>query len=62
VFEHLGGSADLHERSVVHDGDPLAHLTHDLDIVRNHDQRKSMSAAQIGDQIEDLSLNRDVER
>ena len=52
----------LDEPAGIHDGDPVGHLGNDTEVVRDEEQRESHSLLEIAQQVEDLCLNRDVER
>src|SRR5206468_11475569 len=51
----------LHDPSGVHHRDPVAHLGHDAEVVRDEDQRDAGRALQVLQQIQVLQLNGDVE-
>jgi hypothetical protein len=52
----------LHDLAGVHHGDPVAHLGHDAEVVRDQDDRGPGLVAELAHEIEDLGLDRDVER
>ena len=52
----------LHNLATVHDHHPIAHLRDDPEVVRNEEESHSMSTLQADEQIQDLRLNRHVER
>ncbi len=56
----LDGSL-LHFAAGVHDRDPIGCLGNDAEIVRNQDERETEPVPEIEQQIENLSLHRDVE-
>src|SRR4051812_725744 len=60
--EQLVGRRDLHEHSGVHDVDALARAGDDAEIVRDQDQRGVALGDESGEQVEDLRLDRHVER
>src|SRR5690606_41430825 len=60
--EDLLARAELDDLAAVHDGDaPREHLD-DREVVRDEDAREAVLALQLGEQLEDLGLDRDVER
>src|SRR5215472_6855603 len=61
-IEDLIGCAVLDHVSAVHDEDVLAHLGDDAEIVRDHDDRGIEALLQVAHEIEDLRLDRHVER
>ncbi len=52
----------LDESPRVHHGDVLAEFAHDREVVADEDDRQIELDAQLVDQVEDLRLDRDVER
>ena len=54
--------ADLHDLAEVHDGNALAQIAHCIQIVRDQEVGHADIALQIGKQIEDLCLDRGIER
>src|SRR5262245_34908166 len=60
--EELGRRGRLHEHAGVHDVHALAHPGDDAEVVRDHDQRRILLRDQCAQQVEDLRLDRDVER
>jgi hypothetical protein len=62
TLEDLRGRAIFDDGAVVHDSDPFADLADDLEVVGDEDHRELVSLSQLGDQIEDLRLDRHVER
>ena len=56
----VGGELD--DLAEVHHRDPVAHVPHDRQVVRDEDQRQAQVALQLAQQVEDLRLDRDVER
>ena len=62
TIEDLLSRARLHEHAAVHDGDALAHPGDDAEVVRDQDERGVGFRDERAQQIEDLRLNRDVER
>ena len=55
-------SAGLDDRARVHDLDALAHPGHDAEVVRDQDQRRAALVHEVAQEVEDLCLDRDVER
>ena len=62
VCEDLGGGADLRETSRVHHGDPVADPSDEREVVADVEDRHVVALLQLGEQIDDASLDRDVER
>ena len=60
--EYLLGAARLDERARIHDVHPLAHAGDDTQVVRDHDQGGVAVGDEVAQQVEDLCLDRDVER
>ena len=60
--EELFGRARLHEHAGVHHVHALAHAGNDAEIVGDQDQRRILLRDQLAQEIEDLRLNRHVER
>ena len=56
------GAAGLDEHAGVHDVDALAHAGDDAEVVRDHDQRRVALGDEALQQLEDLRLDRHVER
>jgi hypothetical protein len=57
-----GDVEDLDEPAILHDGHALAQMRHAREIMADQDGGEAMGAAQPVQQIEDLGLDRDVER
>ena len=55
----LGQLNDLAE---IHHSDPVAHVAHDAEVVSDEDQRQAELALEVLQQVDDLSLNRNVKR
>ena len=60
--ENVGLRAELDQVAGVHDGDAIGDVRDDGEIVRDEEHRQSEFVAEIVEQIEDLLLDRDVER
>ena len=60
--EDVVDRAALDERAAVEDVDAVDDVTHDGEIVRDEDVREPELRAQAGEEIQDLRLDRDVER
>ena len=56
------GRSDLAQAPEVHDGDAVADVLHDGEVVRNEEDRQVVLLLQVLQQVEDLRLHRDVER
>src|ERR1017187_8529741 len=52
----------LDDLAEVHHRDPVAHVAHDCEVVGDEDHRQAELALQLAQQVEDLRLDRDVER
>ena len=52
----------LDDPAGIHHGDVVAGLGHHAEIVRDEQDRRAEPLPQIGEQVEDLSLDRDIER
>ena len=52
----------LHDLAAIHDDHPIAHLGDDPEVVRNEQEGHAMSTLQADQQVQDLRLNRHVER
>ena len=53
---------DLDDLAEVHHGDPVADVADHREVVRDEDVGEAELALQIGEQVDDLRLDRDVER
>ena len=62
VLEDLFGGAVLDHVAAVHHEDVLAHLGDDAEVVRDHDDGGVQPLLQVAHEVEDLRLDRDVER
>ena len=62
VREQLLARSRLHEHARVHHVDALAHAGDDAEVVRDHDQRRVLLGDELTQQVEDLRLDRHVER
>src|SRR5438552_8963183 len=60
-IEDGGGPRIFHNLSCVHDRDPITHLGHHAQVVRDEENGASEFLPQVFHQFEDLSLNRDVQ-
>ena len=60
--EELLRRAGLHEHARVHHVHALAHARDDAEVVRDQDQRRVLLRDELAQQVEDLRLDRDVER
>ena len=59
--DRLGGP-DLAQLAQVHDRDPVAHVPHDTQVVRDEQVRQPEVLLQSREQIDDLRAHADVER
>ena len=60
--EDLVGGAELDRAASVHDHDLVRHVGHDAEVVRDHDDRVAVLLLHLLHELDDLSLNRHVER
>ena len=61
-IEHSTGLATLHDHSVAHDQGLLGELAHDGEVVADEDVCHTSPRADVGEQVEHLRLDRDVQR
>ena len=62
VGEDLGGRARLDDPPGVHHEHPVGDVGHDAEVVGDQDQRHAAALALALEQVEDLRLDRDVQR
>ena len=60
--EDVGRRAALDDLAVIHDAHPVGHLAHDAEIVGDEQHRHVELGLELGEQLEDLRLDGDVER
>ena len=60
--EHLRGRPALDDAAAVHDDRLVGDLAHDREVVADEDVGDAGALADVGEQVEDLRLDRDVER
>src|SRR5438445_8023864 len=58
----LLGRGELDKLSEIHDGDPIGDVTDDTQVVCDEDVRQAKAFLQLIEQIQDLGLDRNVER
>jgi len=58
--KHLRGRSLFDDPPEIHHHDPVAEMTHHMQIVADKDQRQMQLAAQIRQQIDDLRLHLDI--
>ena len=58
--ERSGGSC-LHDAAEIHDGDTIADVLHDPQVVRDEEIGKTALRLNVFQQVDDLRLDRDVE-
>ena len=61
IEERLDGP-NLHHSSQVENPDTICHMAHDRKIVSDEEVRKAKSPLKIREQVQDLGLNREVQR
>jgi len=59
---YVVAGADLDDLAEVHDGHAVAHVAHDREVVCDEHHREAELALHLAQQVEDLRLDRDVER
>ena len=59
---HGVGGADLHDAAEVDHHDPVGDVAHDREVVRDEEERDAGLRPQVVQEIQDLCLDRDVER
>ena len=62
LAEELGGAGHLDDLPGIHQRDPLRHPRHHRQVVRYQEQAHALLALQLLQQVEDLRLDRDIER
>jgi len=62
IVEQLGGGRRLHDVSEVHDHDPIAHVMYHVQVMGYEDERHVGFTLYIPEQVDDLALNRYVQR
>ena len=62
ALQHLGGLAELDDLAEIHDRDPVGDMTDDSDIMGDEEVGQMQPALQLAQQIQDLRLDRDVQR
>ncbi len=60
--EDLLGRATLDDLAVLHHADPVGEAPHDAEVVGDEEHAHPLLALQLGQKLEDLRLDRDVER
>ena len=60
--EDRSGRLRLDDAAGIHHGDPPAHVGDQPEIVADHQDGGALGGAQLGHQVDDLGLHRDVER
>jgi hypothetical protein len=58
----IAALGELHDLARVHHGDPVGHARDDAEVVRDEEQRHRALGLKLGEEIQDLGLDRDVER
>ena len=53
---------ELHQPSEIEHRDPVRHVTHDAEIVRNEEVRDAALRLELDEQVQDRRLHRHVER
>ena len=62
IDEQLVGRRGLHHLAAVHHHDPVAHVAHERQVVRDVQVGEAVLGLQTGEQVEDLTARRHVER
>ena len=62
IGEDVGGLAGLDDFAVLHHADPVGEFAHDGEVVGDEQERHAEIAFELGEQVEDLGLDGDVER
>src|SRR5258708_1804444 len=60
--KHIRSRTPLDHPTCIHHGDVVAHFGHDAEVVRDQNDRHPEPLAKLLDELEDLRLDRDVER
>src|SRR5258708_2975835 len=60
--KHIRSRAPLDHPTCIHHGDVVAHFGHDAEVVRDQNDRHPEPLTKLLDELEDLRLDRDVER
>jgi hypothetical protein len=60
--EHTLGIAQLHQAAEVEHGDAIRQVAHDAEVVRDEKVGDLLVGLQLGEQVEDRRLDRDIER
>ncbi len=61
-FEDFAPVACLHNAAEIHDGDPVAHVLDNAEVVADHNVGEAESFLQFQQQIDDLGTDRDIQR
>src|SRR5215207_1026032 len=61
-FEDFAPAACLHDAAEIHDGNPVAHVLDDTEVVADHDVGEAKRFLQFQQQVDDLGTDRDVQR
>ncbi len=62
ILEDRSGWAELHYSTQIHHGDPVSQIGDYAEVMRYEQNRKSEVGLEIAEEIEDLSLDGDIER
>jgi hypothetical protein len=60
--KHIGHTALLHQHALLHHGHAVGKAAHQVQVVRDQQHGHTAAALQVGEQIENLAAQRDVER
>ena len=60
--EHVGSRTVFDDLPALHDGDRIANLSGDSQVVRDEKHRKVQPVANVREKVQDLSLHRHIER
>jgi hypothetical protein len=61
-FEDFAPVACLHNGAEIHDGNPVAHVLDNAEVVADHDVGEAERFLQFQQQIDDLGTDRDIQR
>ena len=62
IAEDVADRARLHDAAAIHHHDLGGHVRHDAKVVRDQEHRHAELALKVADELQNLRLDRDVER